>query len=349
MWSLPCPPLESEGQASYALPMTTRLLSHPASLDHVTPPGHPERVDRLRIVNKILSHPHFAELDRKEAPVGRDDEIALAHTEDHIRAIRLASPDPDQEWEQLDPDTWMSPGSLEAALRGVGAAVAGVDAVFTSETDNAFCAIRPPGHHAESRRAMGFCLFNNAAIAALHARVSHNAERVAVVDFDVHHGNGTQDIFWSDRDLFYGSTHQMPLYPGTGAVAETGVGNIFNAPLRAGDGSDRFREAMRTVILPALDAFGPDLVVISAGFDAHRSDPLGSLELTEEDFVWATLYIMEMADKHAEGRVVSVLEGGYDLAALASSVGVHVQALMRGTGDLERIEIEEEEEDESDG
>jgi acetoin utilization deacetylase AcuC-like enzyme len=324
--------------------MATRLLTHPASLEHVTPPGHPERVDRLRIINKVLAHPHFGELDRKEAPRGEDDDIARVHTEGYIRQVRMASPDPDQEWEQLDPDTWMSPGSLEAALRGVGAAVAGVDAVFKSEADNAFCAIRPPGHHAESRRAMGFCLFNNAAIAALYARQRYNAERIAVVDFDVHHGNGTQEIFWPDRDLFYASTHQMPLYPGTGAVSETGVGNIFNAPLRAGDGSDRFREAMRTVILPAVDAFGPDLVLISAGFDAHRSDPLGSLELTEEDFVWATLYIMEMADKHAEGRVVSVLEGGYDLAALGSSVGVHVQALMRGSGDVQPIEVEDEDE-----
>ncbi len=328
--------------------MTTRLLSHPASLQHLTPPGHPERVDRLRAVNKLLAHSHFSDLDRKEAPLASDDDLALAHTEDYIRSIRLAAPDPDEEFEQLDPDTWMSPGSLEAVLRGAGAAIAGVDAVFKGEAANAFAAVRPPGHHAEKRRAMGFCLFNNAAIASLYARRRYDAERVAVVDFDVHHGNGTQDIFWSDRDCFYGSTHQMPLYPGTGAVEETGIGNIVNAPLRAGDGSDRFREAMRTVILPALDAFGPDLVVISAGFDAHHKDPLGSLELTEEDFVWATLYIMDMADKHADSRVVSVLEGGYDLAALASSVGVHVQALMRGTGDLARVEVDADDEDESD-
>ena len=310
--------------------MATRLLTHPACLEHVTPPGHPERVDRLKAINKVLAHPHFAELDRKEAPLGSDEDIARAHSEDYIRHIRSSVPDPDQEWEQLDPDTWMSPGSLAAALRGVGAAVAGVDAVFKGEAANAFCAIRPPGHHAEQRRAMGFCLFNNAAIASLYARERYDAERVAVVDFDVHHGNGTQDIFWSDRDLFYGSIHQMPLYPGTGTVSETGVGNIFNAPLRAGDGSDRFREAMRTVILPAIDAFGPDLVVVSAGFDAHSRDPLGGLELSEEDFVWATLYIMEMADKHAEGRVVSVLEGGYDLEGLSKSAAAHVIALMRG-------------------
>jgi len=181
---------------------------------------------------------------------------------------------------------------------------------------------------------MGFCLFNNAALAAFYARKRYDAERVAVVDFDVHHGNGTQDIFWADGDMFYGSTHQMPLYPGTGAASETGVGNIFNAPLREGDGGPEFRNAMSTIILPALDAFGPDFVIISAGFDAHRSDPLGGLTLTEEDFVWATLNIMDVADKHSDGRIVSVLEGGYDLRALAASVGVHVQALIRGTGDL---------------
>jgi acetoin utilization deacetylase AcuC-like enzyme len=193
---------------------------------------------------------------------------------------------------------------------------------------------------------MGFCLFNQAAVAALHARQAHGAERVAVVDFDVHHGNGTQEIFWSDADMFYGSTHQMPLYPGTGSVQETGVGNIFNAPLRAGDGGEQFREAMNAVILPALDAFGPDLVIISAGFDAHHRDPLGSLQLTEEDFAWITLRLMETAEIHCGGRVVSVLEGGYDLQGLAASVGIHVQALMRGNADLEDQYTDDDEEDE---
>jgi acetoin utilization deacetylase AcuC-like enzyme len=227
----------------------------------------------------------------------------------------------------------MSPGSLEAALRFVGASTAAVDAVFQGEADNVFCAFRPPGHHAESRRAMGFCLFNNAAIAAHYARHAYGAERVAVVDFDVHHGNGTQDIFWSDPDLFYGSTHQMPLYPGTGDVQETGAGNIFNAPLRAGDGSAQFHEAMSSVILPALDAFAPNLLIISAGFDAHHRDPLGSLQLTEEDFAWVTLELMEAAQIHCDGRIVSVMEGGYDLQGLAASAGIHVQALMRGNAD----------------
>jgi acetoin utilization deacetylase AcuC-like enzyme len=243
-------------------------------------------------------------------------------------------------------DTFMSAGTLEAALRGAGSAVMAVDAVFSGEIDNAFCAIRPPGHHAESHRAMGFCLFNNAAIAALYARERYDAERVAVVDFDVHHGNGTQEIFWSNGDLFYGSTHQMPLYPGTGAASETGVGNIFNAPLREGDGGAEFRTAMSNIILPALDAFGPDLVIISAGFDAHRDDPLGGLNFTEEDFVWATLNVMDLADKHAEGRVVSVLEGGYDIRALAASVAAHVQALIRGSGEVAPVDDEDDEDGE---
>jgi acetoin utilization deacetylase AcuC-like enzyme len=312
--------------------MTTLLIHHHASLEHENPPGHPERVDRIQAINQILSHSHFKALKRKQATLARDEDIVRAHPNSYLTQIREASPE--EGFAQIDMDTFMSPGTLEAALRGAGAATMAVDAVFDGEAHNVFCAIRPPGHHAESRRAMGFCLFNNAAIAALYARARYDAERVAVVDFDVHHGNGTQEIFWSDGDLFYGSTHQMPLYPGTGAASETGVGNVFNAPLREGDGGAEFRNAMANVILPALDAFGPDLLVISAGFDAHRADPLGGLNFTEEDFVWATLNLMELADKHAESRVVSVLEGGYDIRALAASVGVHVQALIRGGGDL---------------
>ena len=324
--------------------MTTLLIHHHASLEHENPPGHPERVDRIKAINQILSHSHFKALRRKQAPLCRDEDILRAHPHGYLAQIREAAPE--DGFSQIDMDTFMSPGTLDAALRGVGAAVAGVDAVFTGEAHNVFCAIRPPGHHAEARRAMGFCLFNNAAIAALYARSRYNAERVAVVDFDVHHGNGTQDIFWSDSDLFYGSTHQMPLYPGTGAASETGVGNIFNAPLREGDGGDEFRAAMSTLILPALDAFNPDLVIISAGFDAHRADPLGGLNFTEEDFVWATLNVMDVADKHANGRVVSVLEGGYDIRALSASVAVHVQALIRGSGDLlARIRTDEDDSD----
>jgi len=324
--------------------MTTLLLTHSSSLAHVTPEGHPERVDRIRAVNQMLGNPHFDALLRRDAPLGRDEDILRAHSAGHLQRVRGMAPE--EGFEYLDADTVMSPGSLEAALRAVGAATAAVDAVLMGEADNAFCALRPPGHHAERSKAMGFCLFNQAAIAAHYARAVHGTERVAVVDFDVHHGNGTQDIFWSDPDLFYGSTHQMPLYPGTGSPQETGAGNIFNAPLRAGDGGEQFRDAMSTIILPALDAFGPELVIVSAGFDAHHRDPLGSLQLTEEDFAWITLQLMETAEIHAGGRVVSMLEGGYDLQALAASVGTHVQALMRGNaGMVEDADDDDEPED----
>lgn len=308
--------------------MTTALFTHPSSLAHATPDGHPERADRIRAIEKALAAPEFNGLLRQEAPLGRDEDIQRAHSGAHLKHIRSSLPE--QGVRYLDPDTAMSPGTLEAALRAVGAATAAVDLVFEGKASNAFCALRPPGHHAERTRPMGFCFFNQAAIAALYTRAHHGAARVAVVDFDVHHGNGTQDIFWSDPDLFYGSTHQMPLYPGTGSKSETGVGNIFNAPLRAGDGGEQFREAMGTIVLPALDAFAPDLVIISAGFDAHHRDPLGSLQLTDADFSWATLRLMDAADIHCGGRVVSVLEGGYDLQGLASSVGAHVRALMGG-------------------
>jgi len=323
--------------------MTTLLFSHAASLAHVTPAGHPERVDRIKAVNQVLASSHFKDLERREAPLGRDEDVLRAHAYEHLERVRALSPI--EGFEYLDPDTVMSPGTLEAALRAVGAATAGVDAVFRGEADNVFCAQRPPGHHAESRRAMGFCFFNQAAIAAHYARDRYDAERVAVVDFDVHHGNGTQDIFWSDPDLFYGSTHQMPLYPGTGSVQETGAGNIFNAPLRAGDGSEQFREAMNSVILPALDVFAPDLVIISAGFDAHHRDPLGSLQLAEEDFAWITLKLMEAAEIHCGGRIVSVLEGGYDLQGLGASAGIHVQALMRGNADTQDQDLEDNEDE----
>jgi acetoin utilization deacetylase AcuC-like enzyme len=225
----------------------------------------------------------------------------------------------------------MSPGSFEAALRAVGGVVHAVDEVMAGKAKNAFVATRPPGHHAETARPMGFCFFNSAAIAARHAQKKHGIERAAVVDFDVHHGNGSQEIFWSDRTVMYASTHQMPLYPGTGAVSERGEHNtIVNAPLRPGDGGDQFRAAFEGVILPRLRDFRPDLIVISAGFDAHMRDPLANLNLLEADFDWATLKLMEIADASAGGRVVSVLEGGYDLEGLANSASAHVTALMQG-------------------
>jgi acetoin utilization deacetylase AcuC-like enzyme len=312
--------------------MTTLLITHPSFVEHDTGPGHPERPDRMRAIDKVLSHEFFNELKREEAPL-RDDveeQIALAHPRDYIDWVKSVRPEPGHEPVRLDPDTVLSATSWEPALRAVGAGLMAVDRVFdpTSGTKNAFAQVRPCGHHAEHERAMGFCIFSNIAIAGLYARAKYGAERIAIVDFDVHHGNGTQDIFWSDKDLYFASTHQMPLYPGTGALGETGVGNIWNAPLRPGDGGETFREAFETRILPSLRNFSPDIVLISAGFDAHKDDPLANLRLVEEDFAWATGKIAEMADKHAQGRLVSMLEGGYNLTALARSVAVHVRVLM---------------------
>ncbi len=309
--------------------MTTLYITHPACLDHLTPSGHPERPDRLRAIEKALAADAFAPLMRAEASAASLATIALCHPMDYVAAVQDASPH--EGMVQIDADTTMSPGTFEAATRAVGGAVDAVDAVMTGKAANAFVAVRPPGHHAEQARPMGFCLFNNAAIAARHAQTKHGAERTAVVDFDVHHGNGSQDIFWSDSTVMYCSTHQMPLYPGTGAVSESGEHDtVVNAPLRPGDGGSQFREAFQSRILPRLKDFKPDLIVISAGFDAHTRDPLANLNLLEADFAWATQQIMAIADQSAQGRVVSVLEGGYDLQGLAGSVAAHVTALMRG-------------------
>jgi acetoin utilization deacetylase AcuC-like enzyme len=309
--------------------MPTLYITHPACLDHLTPAGHPERPDRLRAIEHALSDERFQYLAREQAPAASLETIALCHPMDYVTAVQDASPQ--QGLVQLDADTTMSPGSFEAALRGAGGAVHAVDQVMTGKAANAFVAVRPPGHHTETARPMGFCLFNNAAIAARHAQRKYGIERAAVVDFDVHHGNGTQDIFWSDASVMYCSTHQMPLYPGTGALSETGEHNtVVNAPLRPGDGGSQFKAAFESRILPRLRDFKPDLVVISAGFDAHTRDPLANLNLVEADFAWATRALMEIADKSAQNRVVSVLEGGYDLQGLAGSVAAHVTALMRG-------------------
>jgi acetoin utilization deacetylase AcuC-like enzyme len=310
--------------------MATLLITHPSFVDHDTGPGHPERPDRMRAIDKVLAHDVFKSLVREEAPLREDAEEAIrrAHPGTYFDKIRGIASGPLDHPRHIDGDTVVSAGSWEAALRAVGAGLHAVDAVMSGRAANAFCQVRPPGHHAESDRPMGFCLFSNTAIAGLHARAKHGAERIAVVDFDVHHGNGTQDIFWSDKDLFYASTHQMPLFPGTGALNETGVGNIFNAPLRAGDSGERFREAVESRILPALHNFGPDLILVSAGFDAHQDDPLANLRLVEADFMWATEKLADAARQHCHGRIVSLLEGGYHLRALARSVAVHVETLM---------------------
>jgi len=309
--------------------MSTLLISHPACLNHLTPPGHPERPDRLRAIDEALADERFQMLAREQAPMAEAEVIALVHPMDYIDEIRSASPS--QGMVRIDADTSMSPGSLEAALRGAGGAVFAVDEVMNQKASNAFVAVRPPGHHAETARPMGFCLFNNVAIAARYAQKRYDAERVAIVDFDVHHGNGSQEIFWADKSVMYCSTHEMPLFPGTGAISERGdYDTIVNAPLRAGDGGDVFREAFEVAILPRLRAFKPDLLIISAGFDAHTRDPLANINLVEADFTWVTKKLMDVADDCAQGRIVSVLEGGYDLQGLARSAAAHVTALMRG-------------------
>src|SRR5271169_5789111 len=306
--------------------MTTFLYTHPACLEHDPGRHHPEGPARLRAVFDALADPEFARLERREAPEAALEDLLRVHPRPHVERLLRAVPKSGHVG--IDADTILSPASGRAALRAAGAVVAAVDAVVAREADNAFCAVRPPGHHAEPARAMGFCLFNNIAVGALRARAVHELHRIAVIDFDVHHGNGTQAVFEADGRLFYASTHQFPLYPGTGAASETGVGNIVNVPLRPMSGSSQFRLGVTQRILPALDAFRPELVLISAGFDGHKSDPLAQLMLEEADYTWVTEKLLDIADKHAEGRVVSTLEGGYDLAALGASVAAHTRVLM---------------------
>ncbi|QKK24817.1 histone deacetylase family protein [Rhizobium hidalgonense] len=311
--------------------MSTRLYEHPIFLEHVTPAGHPERSDRIRAINVALEHPNFERLERRQAPRASEDSVLLAHPEEHLAAVMREIPEEEDRINQLEADTYASARSLQAALTGIGGAMAAVDDVFSGAADNVFVAARPPGHHAEKMTAMGFCFFNNAAIAARHAQKRHGAERVAIIDWDVHHGNGTQDIFWDDPSVLFCSTHQMPLYPGSGAKDEKGKHNtIVNAPLSPNVGSDHFREAFKSRVLPAVADFRPDLIIISAGFDAHHRDPLAQINLTGEDFDWATGRVLELADRHAKNRVVSLLEGGYDLEGLAESAGMHILRMMKG-------------------
>jgi acetoin utilization deacetylase AcuC-like enzyme len=304
----------------------TLIFAHPAFGRHEVPPGHVERPGRYDAVTKGLDTDDLRDVERRESPRGEWTPIERAHLASYVADIRAAAPV--EGLRQLDPDTFMGPHTLDAALRGAGGAVAAVDAVFRGEASNAFVAARPPGHHSVPDRAMGFCLFNNAAIAAYHAREEHGATRIAVVDFDVHHGNGTQDILERDENAFFASSHEWPQYPGTGRESERGVaGNCHNAPLDSGTRGTVFRRVWENRLLPALQEFRPDFIVVSAGFDAHRDDPLGGLELEEDDYAWVTNAILDVADDTAEGRVVSVLEGGYDLGALERSVREHVIVL----------------------
>lgn len=303
-----------------------RLYTHPACLLHDPGPGHVERPARLRAVLQALDHDRHAALDRIEAPRATREQLLRVHSVEHIERI-LAS-EPLEGAFRLDEDTLMSVGSIEAALRAAGATVAAVDAVMSGATAHAFCAVRPPGHHATRDQAMGFCLFNNIAVAAAHALAAHGLKRVAIADFDVHHGNGTQAIFEHDPRVLFVSSHQSPLYPDSGTEHEHGAGNVFNGTLSPGAGSHEFRELWDGVLLPRIQAFKPQLVLISAGFDAHRNDPLADIRLGQEDYAWITERLVSLAHRHAHGRVVSTLEGGYDLAALAASASAHVGALV---------------------
>ncbi|HKJ94078.1 MAG TPA: histone deacetylase family protein [Gammaproteobacteria bacterium] len=307
--------------------MSTWLITHPVFLEHDTGDGHPERPARLRAILDALDSPAFAPLVRREAEAATLDELIRVHSRGYVEETLAAIPE--EGLRSLDPDTVISPASGDAALHAAGAVRQGVDAVMTGDATRVFCAVRPPGHHAEPDRAMGFCLFNNVAVGALHAQRMHGAYHVAVVDFDVHHGNGTQAMLGKRDGFLYASTHQSPLFPGTGRRLENSPGRLYNVPLGFGTDSAAFREAFHNEIVDALIQFDPDLILISAGFDAHYSDPLAGLSLTEEDFAWATREVASVADYCCQGRIVSTLEGGYDLDALAACATAHVTELMR--------------------
>ncbi len=309
--------------------MTTLIVSQPEGKGHLTPKGHPERPERLDAVKKALENPRFGSLERE---VAKSADLGLSELV-HDRSVLalLQQKRPAEGIARIDDDTFMSPGSLDAVATALGAGAKALEAVVLGEADNAFCAVRPPGHHAEISRSMGFCLINTIAILARTAQNLHGAERIAIVDFDVHHGNGTQDIFYRDKNVFYGSSHQMELFPGTGHMKETGAGNIFNAPLRANSGKEEMRAAYEERILPALNNFSPDLILISAGFDAHQRDPLAALNWSGTDFAWVTGKLMDVAQHKCDNRIVSLLEGGYDLEGLAEGIENHVAMLQSGT------------------
>lgn len=304
--------------------MATALITHADCLEHVTPDGHPERVARLEHVLHALQG---LDLQRETAPLVDPVHLAYVHPQSHIDAIVAAQPT--EGLRQLDADTWMSPGSINAAFRAAGAVVRAVDMVLDKEVGNAFCAIRPPGHHAETSTPMGFCLFGNAAIGAKHALEAHALSRVAVVDFDVHHGNGTQDLLWAEARALTITSQQMPLWPGTGDPSERGAhDNVLNVPLPPRSGGAEMRAAYEAQVFPRLRDFKPELIIISAGFDAHQDDPLAELQWSTGDFRWLTQQLCALAAELCEGRIVSTLEGGYDLSALAESARAHVEDLM---------------------
>jgi acetoin utilization deacetylase AcuC-like enzyme len=304
------------------------LFTHLAMLGHDPTPGHPESPARLASVLKALD---VFDFERRDAPKADRDAIERVHPVGYVDALNAAFREARAARVQLDPDTAIAPGSEEAIYRAAGACVAAVDAVMAGDDEMAFCAVRPPGHHAEPVSPMGFCVFNNVAIAALHALEAHGLNRVAVIDFDVHHGNGTQSVAEKDARVLFASTHQSPLYPGTGAAHETGLaGNVVNAPLPPGAGGAQWRAAMEARVLPALDAFAPELILVSAGFDAHAADPLAQMALTEGDFAWAARRLRAAALQHCQGKLVSTLEGGYDLPALARSAAAYLGALQHG-------------------
>lgn len=304
--------------------MSTAFYWHDDCLQHVTPPGHPEQVARLQYISRALEE---MTLDRRDAPLGSKEDVLLCHPEHYFDAVEAAIPT--EGYRTLDSDTHVSPGSFTAAMRAVGANVAAVDAVLDNDVSNAFVACRPPGHHAETETAMGFCLFGNVAIAAKHALERHGLSKVAIIDFDVHHGNGTQDLLWNEERAFFVSSHQMPLYPGSGAQREVGAyGQIMNQPFESGSGGDEMRRRYERDVFPAVRAFEPELILISAGFDAHAKDPLANLNWSTADFAWLTREICQIAEEICEGRVVSTLEGGYDLDALGESAAAHVSELL---------------------
>lgn len=307
--------------------MATILFSHPDAAAHVMPEGHPEQVARYTAVMRALRAPEFASLERRDAPLATDETLLRCHPAAYL--ARVARAVPDEGWTQLDADTHVMAGSERAARRGAGAACAAVDAVIAGDAQNAFCAMRPPGHHAERDTAMGFCLYGSVAIATKHALAVHGLSRVAVVDFDVHHGNGTQDLLWNEPRATFVSTHQSPLYPGSGSTEEQGAhGQIMNLPLPPGTDGAAYREIFVSQIAPFVRAARPQLILVSAGFDAHRADPLAQMGLETEDFVWITGQLCDLAEEMCDGRLVSVLEGGYDLTALAEAASAHVAVLV---------------------